>query len=240
MRKTLRVILGLQILLGAVWFAGALRTGTQSQAVLGLFVGTYWMHLLALPFALWALWRHPADRPTALVMIGLPVALLFLPGLIVDMTGGPWGAIQIRNLMVGLSLALLVIVLVVPARVAEFLPDVLFQSKALNVTILVTLVLGWLLPLVALLLLLFSASDTTGPADTDAPAWIVGYFILFGGIYGALFVLMSLGSTLFAYIGLRTRGPNRKLHIGQIAVALPAVVAFGWLAATLFRLTGQY
>ncbi len=221
MRRALSLILFAQVISGLVWTLAIAGTpGRGDFGLLGLLVIVYAVQLAGALVGLWALWRNPALRRLAGMVVASPVVFWFLPGIVKTMAGGHLSSAEAATTgLVGLLLVVLAS-LIFPRRVAVLLPGFLFRSRLLNGLLLTALLLGWLLP-VGILVFVFSGGGNGTGGDTGeglALAIVLGatWLIIIGGL--------SVLGAAWGWLGWRSgvEGACRKLHIAQIVAATPA------------------
>lgn len=235
MPKALRIILVVQLLLGAVWTLAMLTELQKSLAALTLFVLIYPFHLVFFFVALWAVWKHPDLRRKAVLIMVLPVGFLFLPYMITSFFGNPLSADQLASLAIAAGVFCLVLGIALPRKTATLLPNGLFRSRGFNILVIVLMVLAWLFPIVPIAWLA-QHGGTAGPGGGQGSPGMGAAYVL----VGAAMYLIGLGAAsvmtgVLGWLGLRgdVVGAQRRLHTAQLTIAAPGVLlgsgTFMWM-----------
>lgn len=235
--RGLKVALLLELELGCVWMLTLLAAPAGEAGLVGLmlFVPIYLVHLVCMILGGVYLAKRPEARALAAAVISVPLMLLFAPGVLRAMAGGP---IDVHPMAWGSLIALpLATLLFLPHHVASFLPAWTLRSRAWNVCLVVLLsimVLPWLG--------FFVFGPATAVATGEAPIKINDpeqtLEVLLGAFVFAALSLIVAGFTLLtSYVGLfqKIDRGQTKLRVAQlilsILVLLPSAVT---VAAGLF------
>ena len=89
MHKALKIIFGIQVVLGAIWTLSLMTVERSSWANVYLFSSIYPFHFIFFLVGAWAFFRYKDLRRLAGSVMALPFVILFLPGLIRGIAGGP-------------------------------------------------------------------------------------------------------------------------------------------------------
>ena len=231
MRRTLKILLIVQLVLGVPWvFLAAAANGPGGLAIVGLFFLLYAIFAVMFMVAAYACWRYPAERTLAVWIIVLPVVLWMLPNVARSLYGGAVPADQNLGLIAMISLSGLAACWIFPRRVARFIPDLLLQSRAFNWVILLSIVAAWVFLFIAALYLYTEPSYTS-----DGAGMKLAYGLLLGAIYLAGLGAGSFGASTWAWISLRSGASVRRLNIAQFVAAAPGIAigvgAVVWLTS---------
>ena len=231
MRTILKVIVGIQILLGIGWTLPLLR-GNGDFSTLYLFFLLAIVNAAFLLVACRAMWKHPNERRIAGVVMMLPALFLFLPGVIKWFAGGPLTSEALVRAAVVLLVAALLFSVAFPKQVIRILPEWLFRSRIFNWLLLLGMAIAWLLPIAGVAWL--ASSDSGNSRSGMAVAYVIIYVAMYVVAVGAVSVLVMV----HGWIGLRSGVARdcRRLNIAQIVMGLPS---FAIGAATLAWLANQ-
>jgi hypothetical protein len=236
MSRALSIIIGLQIILGAIWTLPLLTADLSGLGPLLLFIYTYPFHAVFCLIALWAFWKHKTLRRKAALVLLLPIGILFLPYLITTIAGGPLEAQRVLQLIVVLVAICIVLCFIRPRRAASMFPAVLFRSRTFNLLAVVGMAFAWLLPVFLFLLVRAKGSESVAQtAQVDSSGMAVGYLFFVVGLYLASTGGAALFTMLLAWLGLHggVEGAQRGLHKTQAWLAAPALIAGSLAAAWL-------
>ena len=222
--KLLRIALFFEVLMGSAWL---LLVGATPRIDLG---GTMVLFVLAPPalvamaIGVWKLITEEGVRPLAATVVILPVAFLFAPMVLHGIFGAHVLAGARATKAWGVLLAgPLVFTVLRPRTVGSYLPRGLFESRMLNLAILLVLIMV-ALALLALGIAFFQ--ESTGP-DVAPQAFKALVPVV---VAGAAF---SVPVILFAYLGFfqKVGRSENPLRIAQLilAIPIPLVVAAGFL-----------
>ena len=227
--KLLTVIIAIQVLLGLWWTLPLLFHDGDFSTLAVLFTSAA-ANLVFLFIAAWAMWRRPALRSRAAIVIALPFVTYFLPWLLKALMGGPLTGERSLGILLSLAAVAVAVCLFFPRRISSLLPRGLVQSRALNWLLIVVMAGAWLFPLgiVGMLASDDSGGSSSGTAVAYAIVYLAMYIVAVGG--GALLML------IWGWLGLKSSAdnPSRGLHIAQVAMGSPSVLlgvaVLGWLA----------
>ena len=231
MKRAVDIALGVQIVLGLCWtLAAATAQGAGGLAAFFVFLVVYAVFACAAVFALWVLWRHPALRPRAGWILGLPVIFWFLPGILRSVAGGVVTSHQLLALLLWAAVFAIGFAWIFPSRAAVVMPRFLVASRVFNWLVLLAVPAGWAF-LIGVVVLL----STGGGSSSSGTA--VAYAIILAALYLVGLGLGSFGVSTWAWLSLRGgfESAPRKLNIAQLIVALPGVVAGLLVAAWLVQ-----
>jgi len=223
MRRILAIALFVQLSSGGLWTLAVAGTpGRGDFGLLGLFVIVYALQAVAVMPALWALWRHPAERRRAAWMLAMPVVFWFAPGIVKSLAGGHLSSEEMIVVLAAAAAIVLVACFVVPRRVAAFVPGFLVTSPVFNSLLLAGVIVGWLF-LIGMAVLVFGGG---APASSDATGYGLAYAIVLASLSLIGFGAASLVAAAWAWIGLRSGldGACRKLNVAQLVVSMPGLL----------------
>jgi len=235
MKLALKIMLGIQVVTGALWtLAAASASGDAGFALLGLVFTLFPLYALFVLVAFVSLFTHRDQRRNAAWVIALPVVFWFLPAVVRFFAGGTLSAEKIVGMLLVLAVAALLFCIVFPGRAVAYIPDAMFRSKLFNGLIVAGLVGGWLL-IVAVIVLLAGANESASAAHRSNSSMAAAYIIIGGALYLVGLGVASLLSTTWAWVGLRggVEGSVRKLHVAQIVLSAPGILAGMAVAAWL-------
>ena len=235
MSRALKIILGVEIVLGVLWtVAAAMATGSGGLAVVGLLFVVYSVFAAFFLVALWAFWKYPDERRRAGWIMALPIVFWFLPTMVRSLSGGVLTGQQFGLLLAFLGIAALLTCLVAPRKAIAAVPTALLRSRLFNALVFFAVVLGWLF-------LVFVVAWVASGGESSAYKGDTGYGLAYAIVLGAIYLVgLGIGSLLamaWAWLGLRggVDGVPRKWHIAQLVIAVPGValgaIVFSWLAA---------
>lgn len=233
MARSLKVILLIQWILGAIWTIGVLASSPTSLAGFLFFIYIYPFHLVFFSVGAWAAWRHPALSRRARWVMTLPFAFLFLPLILRLVSGGQPGEELIRAIAIATIASVFMACLIVPGRVAGLLPGALFRSRGLNLVVLLGAVIAWLIPV---LLVVFAQVGIQEAVSRDSSGYAAGYLFVAVVFYLLLVAVSSLGLATWGWLGVRggIGGAQRRLHVAQLIAGIPgfalAVPVLIWMA----------
>jgi hypothetical protein len=229
-RTLLNIVIALQVLLGLWWTVPLLFSDGDFSTLAVLFVSAA-ANAVFLLIAAWAMWKHPALRRRAGIVIGLPFGFYLLPSIIKAAAGGPLTDEQVLVALLLLAGVAIAACLVFPKRVSGFIPRGLVQSRALNWLFIVAMAGAWLFPLAIIALL--ATDDSGGSSSSTAVAYVIIYLAMYiVAVGGGALLMMTWG-----WIGLRSSpdNPSRGLHIAQVVMGSPSlllgIATLGWLAS---------
>lgn len=232
--RAIRIVFGIQLVLGAVWTLSLVTVGQGSYTGLYLFFYIYPLHLLFFLFAAVVFWQRKADRKVAAWVMLLPFVLLYLPSVVKSLFGGPLEDRVVLNFL-GISvLALLGFMVAVPKRASGWMPEFFYRSGWLNGLIVLLQALCWLLPIAAIALVASDGAPRSGGSSSGMGAAIL---LVGGAIYIVATGVGSLIAAVHGWLGLRSgvEGARRGLHVTQLALAVPAILiaipTLGWLTS---------
>jgi len=234
MSRFLKIVLITEVGLGAFWtLTIASVPGRGDFGHLPLFLFVYFMLALGLLIGAWAFWRHPQERRKAAWAIGIPIAFCFLPGIVKKAFGGHVSQAEMLAIVAIVVAAIFIATLVAPRRVANVLPGFLFRSRFINWLPILSMLAGWLF-LVGIVVWLVSGQGGGYQGDTGYGA---GVAIVIAALYLVGMGAASILSAAWAWLGLRGRveGARRKLHIAQMALAVPGILVGVTVAAWLLQ-----
>ncbi len=234
MSIALKIAVVLQYGFGLFWtFVWASTAGRGDFGMLPLILATAVVQVPGFLLSLWALWRHPELRRWAIAGVVAPLVFWFLPGIVKNLAGGHLSAAESGGLLLIMLLVLFAACILVPRKVAGFVPDLLFRSRVFNGLILAGLVGGWLL-LVGVFVFLSASKDGGYQGDTG---YGLAYAIVILAIYLIGLGAGSLFSTVWAWLGLWSGvdGACRKLNIAQIVASVPGLLLGGLALAFVIQ-----
>ena len=232
MNRALKIVLGIEILLGVFWtLAAAMAQGAGGLAVIGLLFVIYPIFAIFFLFAAWVFWKHPDMRRQAFWIMALPVVFWFLPTVIRSMAGGVVTTRQFGTLIVSSVIAALAAAWIFPRRVAAIVPDFLVRSRIFNWLVLLALLVSWLFLVVVVMYV--ANGDSAGGASSGTA---VAYALVLAALYVIVIGVGSFGVSTWAWLSLRGgfEATARGLNIAQLVVAAPGVIigilVASWLA----------
>lgn len=232
MTRAVNIVLGVAIILGLLWtFAAATAHGAGGLAAVGVFFVVYGLYAVAAAFALWVLWKHPAQRTRAVWMLALPVIFWFLPNVLRSLAGGYVNSQQIGVLLLAAVVFALVFAWLFPRRAAILLPRFLVSSRVFNWLVLLAMPAAWVF------LIVIVAFGSNSAASSSNSGMALAYAIMLAGLYLLGLGAGSFGVSTWAWLSLRggfEQAP-RRLNIAQLCVAAPGVIAGCLVAVWLFQ-----
>ena len=232
MHKALKIIVGIQVVLGTIWTLSLMTVERTSWANVYLFFYTYPFHFIFFLVGAWAFFRHRNLRRLAAWVMALPIGLLFLPGLIRGIAGGPVGADSAARLMFVLGILALIFAAVRPKQVTKWVPDFFYQSRGWNGFVVLLQLIGWATPF---LLVAAVASDGSSSSSGSSPGMGVAVLFLMAATYFIGVGIFSLLTSMHAWLGLRggVENASRGLHITQLVLGIPGILlgvaVIGWV-----------
>lgn len=234
MNRALKIILGVELVLGIVWtLLAAMAQGAGGLAVVGLFFLVYAVYAAFFLFAAWVYWTRPDRRKIAAWIMVLPFLFWFLPTMIRSLAGGVLSSQQLSVGLLVLLLGIIGVCWVAPRRAVACIPDFLLQSKLFNWLIVLAVIGGWLFfVLVVLYVANGDRPSTSGTGEGLAMA------IILAALYLIWLGVGSFGASTWAWVSLRGAKvtTTRRLNIAQLVVAAPGVLV---AAIVAFWLVGQ-
>jgi hypothetical protein len=234
MRRALRIVLGIEVVLGAMWtLVSAMAQGAGGLAVAHVFLTVYPLFGVFVVFSAWAFWKHPAHRTLASWTMALPVIFWFLPVALRSLAGGAVSGDQLWFVVVGAIAIALLAAWVAPRRAATLIPGFLVRSRIFNWLLLTALIAAWLL-LVSVVF--FVASHDRPSTSTSGTG--VAYAIVLASIYLIALGVGSLGIATWSWVSLRGgfESTTRRLNFAQFFFSVPGILIAVLVAAWL---TGQ-
>ena len=233
MHKALKIIFGIQVVLGLIWTLSLMTVERTSWANVYLFFYTYPFHFIFFLVGVFAFFRHRDLRRLAGWVMLLPIVLLFVPGMIRGIAGGPVGPDSAVRLVFVLCVLGLVYAIVRPKQVTRWIPDFFYQSRGWNVFVLLLQLIGWAAPFV---LVAAIASDGAGRSSGSSPGMGVAVLFVMAATYFVGVGILSLITSIHAWLGLRggVENASRGLHITQLVLGIPGILlgiaVIGWVA----------
>lgn len=240
MKAAVKIILGTQILLALIWIVPMLGIPDNNLVALQLFVMSFSVQTLFFFFAIWVFWRHPEERNKAAAIMLLPVISFFLPGVVQSAAGGPLSGPAIAAVFACVLIAVLLAGAFYPRKAAGLIPSVFFRSDALNLLIVVVVVIAWIFPFASIFWLFSDYSgDAARSMQRSNDGYVFAYLFFAGAIYFGGLAVASFCTLVWAWIGLKAavEGGHRKLHITQLALSVPGLVAGILYIAWAIKLT---
>lgn len=235
MSTFLSIVIGIQFLLGLIWTSVLASVADAGFGALYLFFVIYPIHAVLFLIGAIVYWRRPPLRKKALVIMVLPFVFLFLPGILKLVFGGPLTGERGLRAFVVVAGGLLAYAVVFPKKVMTILPERLFQSRAFNWLVIVSMALGWLLPVAGYLFLASQGGGSSGGGSSSGMG--AAYVIVGAAMYIVAIGAGSLMTIVIGWLGIRggLPDPPRKLHIAQIVMGAPGLVAgivtLSWLSS---------
>lgn len=232
MHTVLRVIIGLQVLIGLWYMISYLVAGQEDWSVLFIFFYTYIAHAVFFVIAAVTAWLSRDHRKEAWIVMGLPFVFLFTPIIMRALRGSERFTFgEIGAVVLALAVGGIVYALVRPRRVGVRLPEGMRRSRVLNWLVLVGLMFTWLVP-IGLVALVIAGGPGGGSGGANSGMGVY-YLLLAGGIAGGVIGLASLFTLIWSIVCLKSlpAGAPRGLNIAQAVVASPGLLLG---AATLF------
>ena len=232
MTRALKIILGVEVVLGLLWtIIAAMAHGAGGLGAVAFFLIIYAVFAVFFIFAAWVYWKRPDERKRAGWIMLLPIVFWFVPLTIRSMAGGYLSSQQLSIMLLVLGVIAVAACWVLPRKAAALIPDFLVRSKLFNWLLIVAVIAGWLFFVGVIVYVLnedVPGSTTTGTAIAYALIFAAMYLI-FQGVGG--FVVST-----WAWLCLRGgfEKTTRGLNITQLVVSVPGVligiVVAVWLA----------
>lgn len=221
MNRALKIVLGIQIVLGLIWtLAAAMAHGAGGLAAVGVFFIVYAIFALLFLFAMWVCWKYPEERRLAIWIMLFPVVFWFAPLIIRPLAGDYLSTQQLAGLFILAGIALIGSCWLMPRRITRFIPDGLIRSRLFNWLILLSVIGGWLFFIFVVVYVANDKSSSAAGGEALAVAIILAaLYLIWQGVGGFL-------AATWAWLCLRSKTTNksRKLSIAQIVVSLPGVL----------------
>jgi hypothetical protein len=216
----------------AIWT----ETGSSGIAVLGWFAVVVVVYAAGLLIGAIVAWRRPPLRRRATLLMAMPLIGGIAPYLLRALSGGPV-EIGFVSRVVSMALALAsMIALVRPRATASRLPGRLFRSRWLNLAIVYALVIAWsVLMLAAVWVMTEAGQNAVQRANRTSNDMASAYIILAASAYLLLIGAGSVIAAAWGWLGLMggVEGARRRIHIAQLAGALPGILiaaaTWAWL-----------
>lgn len=231
MKRALRIVLGMEVALGAMWtLVSAMAQGAGGLGAVYVFLVVYPLFGLFVLFAAWTFWKHVEHRRLASGIMVLPVIFWFLPLALRSLAGGAVSGEQVGSVVIGLMATALLAAWIAPRKAATLIPACLVRSRAFNWLLLIALMAAWLFFVSAVL---YVASHE-GPSSSTSGMG-VAYAILLAAMYLVGLGIGSFGVSTWAWVSLRGgfELTARRLNFAQFVVAAPgvliAIVVTAWL-----------
>jgi hypothetical protein len=171
--------------------------------------------LATVPIAIWSFVKRPEARRLAVVVFFAPLVIFVAPFLIRGVFGGiigsPGGGFSEASTVVVVVLSVILVLL--PGRVAEFIPRPLLRSRSFNKTLVVSLSAMLVVWLVILLLLKIPDADNAK-------------ILLFALPFSVLCLLITTPILLYSYYAMfqRIEREHHKLRVAQLALSISALL----------------
>jgi hypothetical protein len=179
------------------------------------------VQLICMLVAAWTLWRRPAQRSWAAVVLAAPIVLLFAPAWLRGASDPPlFGGIRRGGTLVLFAAPLVVplaLCVFAPRSVAPWLPRSLVRSRSFHVALVTLGVLCWLAWIAG-------AVAYLRVIERDSSGILLGAFLA----ASALALLGWAAAALYSWVALFSRDDarNDRLRLAVIAIGLPAVALF--------------
>ena len=217
-----------ELALGWLWIGPLLMVRDPGLSILASLFVTAPIHLVCMLVAAWRLWRRPAERPWAGVVLATPILLLVVPGWLRSASAPPLVALRgnaVSIALVAVPFAVpLGLCLFAPRRVAAWLPRFVVRSRLLHIGLVSSTALGWLVWIGLAVAWLRSA-------DRDTSGILLGALLAYGG----LALLGWAATALYSWVALFSPDDSRndRLRMTQLALGLPALALL--LAGNVLR-----
>ncbi len=222
MNQALKIVLGIEIILGVIWtILAAMAHGPGGLGAVAVGLVIYAIFTAFFVFAAWAFWKFPAERKRAGWIMFLPLVFGLAPVVIRSMAGDFLTSQQLVGLLVFAAILAVGACWLIPARAASVVPDFLVRSKFFNWLVILAMLAGWLfLIVVAIYVATEDVPSRSGSGTGLATALIIAALYLAG---------LAIGNFLaatWAWLSLRggIEGNPRKLNIAQLVIAAPAIL----------------
>lgn len=235
--KFLDILLAAQLVLGALWTLPIISNQGEAAEWMGLFLLLilYPIHGVIVLIAAWYFWKRPDLRWRAGLLIVMPVVLFPIPWILEGVFGDPVlkSADAVRQTIATLLALVVILVLVFPRRVAEYVPRSVLRSTVWNVLILLAPIAVYV-PYIAVYA---TRKSITEGASPDQAGWTVAYALIIMILYAAISFVPALLTFLYSYVGLFQRRDRRRvgLHIAQLVLSSPPVVLGVWVINRLME-----
>lgn len=234
MKWILNITLTVEVLVALFWtIAMWTETGSSGIAVLGWFAVVVVVFVVAFLLAALVAWRRPALRRRATVAMVMPFIGGFAPWLLRILSGGPADPEFVWRIAAIVAVGMVVVALLRPRATARLLPDALFRSRGLNAAVVGMLIAGW-----GLLLLLggwLVTGEGQATAHRSSSGMAAAYAVLGVSVYVLVLGAASVLAAAWGWLGLAggIEGARRRMHITQLAGAVPGILAaaatWAWL-----------
>jgi hypothetical protein len=237
MKWILNITLAVEVLVALFWtIAMWTETGSSGIAVLGWFAVVIVVFVAAFLVAALIAWRRPALRRRATIAMVLPFVGGFAPWLLRVLSGGPAEPGFVWRVAAIVTAGIVVAALLRPRATARRLPGALFRSRGFNAAVAGMLMVGWgLLLLVGGWVLTDAGQAALYRTDRGSTGMAAAYLVLGVSAYLLLLGAASLLTAAWGWLGLAggIEGARRRLHIAQLAGAVPGILAaaaaWAWL-----------
>jgi hypothetical protein len=171
--------------------------------------------LAVVPIAIWSFFKRPETRRLAVGVLLAPLVIFLTPFLIREVfgtaIGSPGWGFAVANTVT--AVILLVILVLLPGQVAQFIPSPLMRSRFFNIALIVCLSAMLVVWLVALLLLktLDSHSDK---------------ILLISLLYAMICALLATPVLVYSYYAMfqKVESEHHKLRVAQLALSIAVLI----------------
>lgn len=237
MKWILNITLAIEVLVALLWTVAMwTETGSGGIAVIGWFAVVIVVFAAAFLVAALIAWRRPALRRRAAIAMVLPFVGGFAPWPLRVLSGGAADPGFVWRVVAVVVLGIVIVALFRPRATAHRLPGALFRSRGFNAAVVGTLVVGWgLLLLVGGWVLTDAGQAALYRTDRGSTGMAAAYLVVGVSAYLLLLGAASLLAAAWGWLGLAgsVEGARRRLHIAQLAGAVPGILAaaaaWAWL-----------
>lgn len=225
MHTVLKIMIGVQLFMGAWFMLRYLVAGREDWNVLAILFYTYAVHAVFFVVAALTAWVSREHRKKAWIVMGLPIAFFVAPVTLRALRGpDPFTYGEIGAVLLAIAVAGTVYAIMRPGRPGPLLPASFRHSRFVNWSVLIAVVLSWLVPIAFVALIVLDGS--TGGRGGANSGLGVYYLLLAGGIAGSIIGIASLIAMTWSLICLRssTAGDRRGLNVAQAVVASPGLL----------------
>jgi hypothetical protein len=223
--RLLKATLLFQILVGLYWMFPVAMDGVRGSGGLYLLVLVFVPLLAVVPIAIWLFFKRPETRRLAVVVFFVPLMIFLAPILFraafSGIVGSPGGGFAEASTVT--VLVLFGVLVLLPGRVAGYIPRSLLRSHLFNATLVVSLsvmLLAWLV-ILSLLKIVITHDERS----------VV--FVLFALVYTIVCALIAPLILIYSYYAMFQRDDreHHKLRIAQLALSIAVLLptAFGLL-----------
>lgn len=222
MNRALKVLLGVEIVLGVLWtLLAAMAHGAGGLAVAGWFIFVYALYAGFFLFATWVYWKYPDTRRIAGWIMALPILFWFLPLTIRSLAGGVLTTQQLSTALIVLAITALGACWIAPRKATAIIPNVLLRSRLFNWLIILAIVAAWSFFVFVIVYVVNAKSPSTSGTGEG-----LAYAIVLATIYLLWLGIGSFFAATWAWLSLRggTETATRKLNIAQVFFASPGAL----------------